>query len=414
MADLKFQIYYNNGALKYVTNQVSKWGNTWPNVFGMFPGLSTLNGWTQTTLNNHNSNGDYLGYDPVSTSYLFNGAGIGLYSNNVGSPTILWDPATSQFYAFDSYSSVLVISNTGSYVRSMSGAYPTAIPSLVIPIYGAGAGGAATVSGLASALSAGIRSILRLRLCAAVSSATSSITKLVSANRSVVSTAVSSFSKFSIFGFLWSYVYAGAKWIGVKTNSSTAAVSTDGTHWTAIQLPAIELWSGLANNGSVSVGIALDTNQIAYTTTGNTWSSAILPSQRLWKSIVAGGSTFVVVALKSDKCATSTDGINWTEYSMPSEQNWCSISWNGTVFCAISTSNICATSTDGQTWAQHTMPDSINYNSISWALGQFTAVATGPTNLAAWSDDGATWHQLVMPATADWTAVGPGVGVPNV
>ena len=60
------------------------------------------------------------------------------------------------------------------------------------------------------------------------------------------------------------------------------------------------------------------------------------------------------------------------------------------------------------------MPDTIHYNSVAWALGQFTAVASGPTNLAAKSIDGASWTRITMPTSANWTAIGPGIGDPNV
>jgi hypothetical protein len=93
---------------------------------------------------------------------------------------------------------------------------------------------------------------------------------------------------------------------------------------------------------------------------------------------------------------------------------WTSIAWNGTVFCAVGANGLCATSTDGMSWTTRTMPDAIQYNCVTWSLGQFTAVASGPTNKAAKSTNGTTWTRIYMPREANWTQVGPAIGDPDV
>lgn len=244
----------------------------------------------------------------------------------------------------------------------------------------------------------------------ATSASYASVLKTISARRISTSTsnALKRISK--IWAKPWSIIYAASKWIGVKHNSSTAVTSTDGKNWASRTLPANQYWTGVANNGTITASIATNSSVAASSSDGITWVSRTLPIQKHWTTLVAGGSTFVGVASESDKCIRSTDGITWTEHSMPSFANWTGVAWNGTVFCAITDSSVAATSPDGITWTQRTMPDNIHYNSIVWGLGQFTAVASGPTNKAAKSADGITWTQITMPSSQDWTSVGLGVG----
>lgn len=211
----------------------------------------------------------------------------------------------------------------------------------------------------------------------------------------------------------WSIIYAAAKWVGVKKNTNIAATSTDGAAWTSRTLPANQNWGAIAHNGTVYAAVAINSAVAATSTDGVTWTSRSLPTSRLWTALASGGGKFVAVAANSDKAATSNDGITWAEYDIP-QGNWVGIAHNGTVFSAITGSKTCATSTDGITWVEQSMPDNINYTSITWALNQFTAVASGPTDKAAKSADGVTWSAITMPTVANWSAVGPGVGTPNV
>jgi hypothetical protein len=234
----------------------------------------------------------------------------------------------------------------------------------------------------------------------------------ITSNASVTSSSILSFVN-KIWKKPWSIIYAASKWVGVKNNTAVAATSTDGATWTTRTLPTTSFWSGIAHNGTIFAALSTD-GKAATSTDGATWTTRTLPNTNAYHAIVAGGSTFVGIASNSNKCITSTDGITWTERSMPTAAGWNAISRNGSVFCAITNSNVCATSSDGITWTQHYMPDNINYTSITWALGQFTAVAAGPTNLAATSSDGVNWNRIYMPQSANWTGVGPGVGIPNV
>lgn len=248
---------------------------------------------------------------------------------------------------------------------------------------------------------------------AAVSTSNSVVSKIVMPVYSYLSTADVSKSVIGkIWTKPWSIVYAAAKWVGVKLNSASASTSTDGATWTARTLPSSQKWDAIAHNGTVFAAIASNSNVAASSDDGVTWTARSLPTSRLWTDMVAGGGKFVAVAAGSDRCAVSADGITWTEYTMPF-QNWTAIAHNGTVFCAVSGTDRCAVSADGITWSEYVMPYALNYTAISWALGQFTAVASGPTNKAARSTDGITWVGFDMPATANWIGVGPGVGTPN-
>ena len=213
----------------------------------------------------------------------------------------------------------------------------------------------------------------------------------------------------------WNFVYSLSKWIGVKHNSCLVVSSTDGTTWTKYNLTKSGKWSGITSNGTTIIAIMRDSIYVNISNdAGLTWTEAYLPNSRDWVGICTDGTNYIAYALDSDKVAISSNGISWVEYDILIKANWMSMAWNGSVFCAITDSSITAVSSDGINWTQGSMPDNIHYNSITWALGQFTAVASGPTNLAATSTDGINWNRITLPVTADWTSVGPGVGNPNV
>lgn len=220
------------------------------------------------------------------------------------------------------------------------------------------------------------------------------------------------FRKF--WSFIWSMLFTGTKWIGVKSNTSTSVTSVDGENWVTNSLPITETWTSITNTGTTSVAIARDSDKIVKSLDGVNWTSVILPNKRHYTSICSGNTQLVAVALDSDKVIRSIDeGVTWVEHSIP-YGNWTSIAWNGDLFCAVNGEGKSATSYDGVTWVEHTMPDNLQYNCVTWALGQFTAVASGPTNKAAVSTNGIDWTRITMPSSQNWTSVGPGVGNPDV
>lgn len=218
------------------------------------------------------------------------------------------------------------------------------------------------------------------------------------------------------WAFLWSIIYATSKWVGVKANTNVSAYSSDGVEWTNKTLPAYGMWSSIAVGSSACIAVASDSASIVWSLDqGLSWTVRTMSSARKWKSIAANNTTFVVIALDSDKCATSVNnGFVWTEYSLPQHSNWTSVTYGNGLFVAVGDSGIAATSPNGITWTARALPDQLQFNSVTWANNQFTAVASGPTNLAAKSADGITWERIYMPSAQNWTAVGPGVGNPNV
>jgi hypothetical protein len=290
---------------------------------------------------------------------------------------------------------------------------------------------AATVTSVASYLTSKVKSVFALATSSSITSAIFSHVKPVVAIALSIATAVygktlslsqicstisSSTGGNSVVSFLsrvWSLAYTGTKWVGVKSNTTSGAVTTTGQTWTATTLPASRQWTAIANDGTASVALALNSQYAASTTDGSTWTQRTLPSSRMWSAIAAGGSILVGVALQSDKCVVSTDhGVTWTEYSMPSKNQWTSIAWNGTIFCAISNQGVCATSTDGTTWSEHSTGSTVSFKCITWGLSQFTAI--GPGRYGAKSADGITWTQINLGADADWSDIAPGIGDPNV
>lgn len=252
---------------------------------------------------------------------------------------------------------------------------------------------------------------------ATTSTASATYQKIKSSYRTLLaaSSSTSLFSSKGYFGSLWSIIFAGAKFIGVKVGSSIAAITTDGKTWATQSLPTSNNWAAIASNGTTTIAIARDSNLISKTTDGVTWTNIALPTKRLWNSIAANGSTFVAVSLSSNFCAVSIDnGATWAEYSMPLNTSWTSICYGNSLFVAVGEGGACATSSDGLTWTTRTMPNSIRFNGVTWALGQFTAVGSGPTQYAAKSTDGVTWTRITMPKSANWRSVGQGYNTDTI
>jgi hypothetical protein len=333
----------------------------------------------------------------------------------------------NKFFAIDPVSDALIYSTTGltgSWTLTSLGVdEPTAINSgpfgqlaaaTVNHVTNAIRFTNVTFSSVVSAVGSSLVSKLSFLLAEATSTSTVLLERFVTMTKEKRSTSIASSLRATFWSRLWAFVHDGTRWVGVKRGSSTGVTSTDGATWTSRVLPANRRWCAIANNGTVKASIASGSTSAATTSDGITWTSRTLPTARQWTALTAGGSTFVGVALDSDKCVRSTDGITWTEYSMPSSGMWTSIAWNGTVFCAVGANGLCATSTDGMSWTTRTMPDAIQYNCVTWSLGQFTAVASGPTNKAAKSTNGTTWTRIYMPREANWTQVGPAIGDPDV
>ena len=75
-----------------------------------------------------------------------------------------------------------------------------------------------------------------------------------------------------------------------------AAVSTNGTTWTAATLPSSAAWESVTYGNGTFVAVAGGSTTAAYSTNGTTWTAASLPSSAAWASVAYGNGTFVAVA----------------------------------------------------------------------------------------------------------------------
>jgi hypothetical protein len=244
-----------------------------------------------------------------------------------------------------------------------------------------------------------------------ISLATSTMARVASRYKlvSTTSTVIASLASKKFYGALWSIIYSGSKFIGVKLGTNIGVTAIDGKSWTTQTLPTSSQWSSITTNGTITIAIS-NSGKVISTADGITWTQVTnMPGNYYWSSVVGHGSTFVAIALNSNVAATSTDGgVTWSSNALPLSANWTSICYGNSLFVAVCDGGSCASSSDGVSWTPHAMPDSIQYNCVTYVNGQFTAVASGPTQYAAKSSDGSTWLRVTMPKSANWRSVGPG------
>ena len=104
--------------------------------------------------------------------------------------------------------------------------------------------------------------------------------------------------------------------MAVASSGQTAAYSTDdGLTWTTGNtLPSSSNWKGLAyGNGRFVTVSNTSGTKAAISLDGSTWTATTLPTTHTWSSVQYGQGVFFAVADDSTTvCATSEDGINWT------------------------------------------------------------------------------------------------------
>jgi hypothetical protein len=168
-------------------------------------------------------------------------------------------------------------------------------------------------------------------------------------------------------------IYADNKFIAVGYVSSTyrIATSTDGTTWSASNLPNYTGNSISYGDGTfVAVGLS-----IAYSSNGTSWTevpgvSATLGYKAL-QGTAYGNNTFVAVGTNG-KIGYSSDGIDWTLAESPFGSSLIStVVYDGGKFVAVGDDGKIAVSSDGRSWDGYQPFGSKNVASIVFGNGKF-------------------------------------------
>lgn len=224
----------------------------------------------------------------------------------------------------------------------------------------------------------------------------------------------------------WIALANGNKFVAVRNDSNSGAVSNDGITWTAFTIPAPSAsWVDVAYGGGMFVAIASDDNRFAYSSNGTTWTAGTLPSlgdsaTSNWTAITYGKGKFVAIARDNAAAAHSEDGINWTSTTLPDLLDYVDIEYGNNRFIAISASqNGTAYSFDGTTWYSGSLPGEdgstvMNWKSITYGQGVFLALCdtgnaviggdptSGPTTYAVSSEDGVNWTPRTLSISLSW------------
>ena len=209
-----------------------------------------------------------------------------------------------------------------------------------------------------------------------------------------------------------------------------AAVSTNGTSWSALTIPSTAGWefTSVAYNGTNKYVVFINNDRdVVGSSDGVTWTvqntngTNNLPVARTWSTSIYG-SRFVVLANSgTNPVCYSSDGVTWTQGTL-SNGSWSSVAYGQpsatAYFVAVSGkdfggSQASAYSPDGVTWtAGNTMPSNDVWSSVTYGGGKFVAVAgdsVTATTKAAYSTNGTSWTAATMPgAAAKWVSVSYG------
>ena len=215
----------------------------------------------------------------------------------------------------------------------------------------------------------------------------------------------------------WTDVAAyNGRFVAVRSGSTSTAVSTNGTTWTAGgNLTTTVSWSSIAvgviGPTTYWVAIASGGTVANYSTdNGATWTAATLPSSGSWTSVAYFNSAFVAVRGGSTAAAYSTDGTTWTAATLPSSSNWIDVSGGtigtSSVFMAVATGGTAAAYSvdNGANWTASTLPASTTWNAVSFGNSRFFTVARNTTN-AAVSTNGTTWTSVTLPVSGTWNDI---------
>lgn len=99
----------------------------------------------------------------------------------------------------------------------------------------------------------------------------------------------------------------------------------NGATWVAgAALPSSSTWSSIAYGNSRFVAIASGTTAAAVSTDGTSWTAVVMPANTTWNSIAFGDDVFVAISRATNIVATSFTGTtdSWTQETLISTSNW--------------------------------------------------------------------------------------------
>ena len=206
-------------------------------------------------------------------------------------------------------------------------------------------------------------------------------------------------------------------WIAIQQTGTLANYSIDnGANWTAMgALPSSGTWTSVTYFNGVFVAVRSGSTAAAYSINGTTWAAATLPSSSNWSDVVGGiigtSNYLVAIATGGTAAAFSVDnGATWTSATLPTSSNWTSVAFGNGRFVAIATgSTAAAVSVNGTTWTAAILPTSANWNNVTFGDDVFVAVADSGT-AAATSFNGTTgsWTAQTLDASGTWEEIAYG------
>lgn len=208
----------------------------------------------------------------------------------------------------------------------------------------------------------------------------------------------------------WSAInYSNGKFVAVASNSSNAAVSTDGISWTPATLPgSAQNWSAVAGGNNIYVAISSTSGTTAaFSSNGTTWSSSSpLPSSGIWSAVAYGAQKFVALRAVSSAGAVSSDGNNWTATTLPFSATWTSVAYGNGRFVGVAAGDKAIYSLNGTNWYESVLPFSSSWRKITYGNGVFVVVSSANTDKFLTSCDGVYWTlRTAFQSAARWTNV---------
>lgn len=197
----------------------------------------------------------------------------------------------------------------------------------------------------------------------------------------------------------------GTAFVLAANTTSTLYTSPDGVTWTPRSLPIAKFWTGIADNGSMTVMVAAGTSSLS-SPDGVTWTERTIPSDQNWSAVVWDGSEFVAFTSDAGFLATSPDGITWDAFEY-SDRTGDSPTFATTIpILGLETSVL--TSSNGSAWAKQTSSIASPQNwSLVWDGTTFVAVGGNSATLS--SSDGITWSESTSSITpAGWSMLATG------
>jgi len=199
--------------------------------------------------------------------------------------------------------------------------------------------------------------------------------------------------------------YGNGVFVATPNGGNTCMYSANGQVWANAGMAGANTnnWDFCSFNGSIfgtiqnQLGAPANTGVFQYSSNGSSWTAANMPASAYWQGLIQGNGTFVALSA-NNIAASSTTGLtaNWVLRTMPDNTvGWCAGDYgaNGVFVCFPSTAqSFYALSVDnGVTWVKRVLPTSIAVNMVKWTGSYFLAIAGGSSNKYMISKDGYAW-----------------------